>query len=248
MEIKKILNNNAVIVIDSDGKDKIILEKSLGFNKKIGDKILPNKNQQVFILSDEFYQKYINLTKNIDPLVLDIAETVIQYGKQLLCTELNEFIHLAIPDHIAGVINRYKNNQQLTNGLTLEISRIFNKEFLIGQYACKLMNDKLNLQLTDDEATFIAMHFVNAQVERREEIQTTLSFIKDITKIVETFFSRTYDINSFSYYRFVMHLRGLVNRIYLNKPFNSDDKLYITISNLIHKHQNALIKLKKWSH
>lgn len=231
MEIKKILNNNAVIVICNDGKDKIILEKGLGFNHKVGDKINENQNQQVFILSDEFYQKYINLTKNIDSEILDVSETVIQYGKQILRTPLNEFIHLTVPDHIAGVVNRYKNKQELTNSLTLEISRLFDKEFLIGQYACKLMNDKLNLQVTDDEATFIAMHFVNAQIERREEIQTTLSFIRDIIKIVETFFSRHYDINSFSYYRFIMHLRGLISRIYLNKPFNTDDNLYTTISN-----------------
>lgn len=245
MKIRKILNNNVVIVADQDGKEKNIIENGLGFKRKVGDNIDSTESQQVFVLSDDLYQKYIKLTDNIDPLAVEIAENIIQYASEQLGTDLNEMIHLTMTDHIAGVMSRLKSGLSLTNQLTVEISRIYSKEFQLGQYACHLLEEKLGQVISNDEAAFIAMHFINAQLDKEEEVQTTLRFVSDIVKVVETYFGQEYDVNSFSYYRFVMHLRGLVNRIYADKPFHTDDQLYQTFSTAYPGPANCVDKVVK---
>ena len=46
MRIKKILNNNVVLVsVDNFKKEQIVMQNGLGFNKKVGDEIPEDSNQ-----------------------------------------------------------------------------------------------------------------------------------------------------------------------------------------------------------
>ena len=83
MRIKKILNNNVVLVsVDNFKKEQIVMQNGLGFNKKVGDEIPEDSNQQVFILSDSLYKKYEHSTNNTDPIAAQIAEEVISYAEE----------------------------------------------------------------------------------------------------------------------------------------------------------------------
>ena len=52
MEIKKIFNNN-VVVVDKDGRDQVICGRGIAFSKKIGDKVDEDKITQVFVMKEE---------------------------------------------------------------------------------------------------------------------------------------------------------------------------------------------------
>ena len=52
MEIKKIFNNN-VVVIEKDGKEQVICGRGIAFSKKIGDLIDEDKITQTFVLREE---------------------------------------------------------------------------------------------------------------------------------------------------------------------------------------------------
>lgn len=233
MIIKKILNNNVVIAGESqDGKENIIMAMGIGFQKKVGDELAEDASYQIFVLSDEIYQKYVQLTENIDPKAVEIAEDIIRYAQEVHGLKLGEIIHLTMTDHIDGVLSRLKKGQVVTNQLTLEISRIYDVEYKVGLYACGLLEDATEQVISKDEAAFVAMHLLNHRMDLEysdEEVQTTLTFISDVIKVVETHFHCQYDETSFSYYRFVMHLKGLIKRIYANKPFKDDDTLSETL-------------------
>lgn len=233
MRVKKILNNNVVLVSRNKGDDCIVKQNGLGFRTKIGDEISEEIDQQVFVLSDELYEKYEKLVRKIDDRAVEIAESIIFYAKKKYGFLLNEMIHFTLADHIDGVIDRVSKGIVLKNELSLEISRIYRQEYEVGEYAVKCLRTVLDVNLLGDEAAFVAMHILNSRLNLKaseEQIQTTLYFISDIVKVVEAYFGHSFDVTSFSYYRFVMHLKGLVKRIYAKKPFEEDELLYDTLS------------------
>lgn len=230
MRIKKILNNNVVLVsVDNFKKEQIVMQNGLGFNKKVGDEIPEDSNQQVFVLSDSLYKKYEHLTNNTDPIAAQIAEKIISYAEEKYQLQLNEMIHLTLTDHIDGVISRFSKGIVLRNELNLEISRIYTQEYKVGLYAIDQLREVIKSSDLGDEAAFIAMHILNNRLDldtSEEQIRTTLRFISDIIKVVETYFNKKYDETLFSYYRFVMHLKGLAKRMYAKNLFEEDEILY----------------------
>lgn len=233
MRIKKVLNNNVVIAEDKkNGREKIVMSNGLGFKKKAGDYFEQDASQKIFVLSNEIYAKYEELTENISPLAAEIAEDVITYASKEKGLELNELIHITLTDHIDGVLTRLKKGISLSNQLTMEISRVYDTEFQIGLYAVNLLREKTGCEVLRDEAAFVAMHFLNNRMDlasTEQEVRTVLKFVSDTVKIVETHFHKKFNENSFAYYRFVMHLKGLVQRIYSGKLYQNDATLYDTV-------------------
>ena len=72
-------------------------------------------------------------------------------------------IYIGLTDHIHFVIKRAKQNEQLKNALLWEIKKFYPREFAASMKALELIEYSEGLQLTEDEASFIAMHFVNGQ-------------------------------------------------------------------------------------
>lgn len=67
-------------------------------------------------------------------------------------------------------------------------------------------------------------------IRKQTEVETMLKFVTDTIKIVETHFHKKFDENSSAYYRFVMHLKGLIKRISMGKLYYDDAELYDTIA------------------
>ncbi|MGX7047429.1 BglG family transcription antiterminator [Lactococcus piscium] len=248
MKIKKVLNNNVVIASETEtGQEKIVMSNGLGFNNSIGDEIDKTDSQKIFVLSDDVYQKYVTLTQHIDPKASVLAEKIISYAQEQYHMPLNEIIHLTLTDHVDSVLSRVEVGQLLTNKLTLEISRIYEKEFQIGQYARQLISEMVGKEILADEAAFIALHILNNRIdldESEKQTNTTVKFISDIVKVVETYFQCQYDETSFSYYRFVMHLKGLVKRLGSSK-FKDDNTLFETMVVTYPEAAKCAIKVEK---
>ena len=63
-------------------------------------------------------------------------------------------------------IERMKSGIQLENSLLGEIKKNYSAEFEVGKHAVDMMNQRLDLSLTYEEAGFIALHLVNAKIVR----------------------------------------------------------------------------------
>lgn len=105
------------------------------------------------------------------------------------------------------------------------IKRFYSHEFQLGTYALQLIYERLGIKLPEDEAGFIALHFVNA--EYGTDIHDALKFpnqMNDIVRIVEQELGLELDEGSLHYERFVTHVKFLLQRIYRKELLSSEDK------------------------
>lgn len=65
MKIKKVLNQNAVIVLD-DGHEKVAVGKGVGFNKKRNDLLARQQVERMFVMEPEGIKKLQVLLSQID--------------------------------------------------------------------------------------------------------------------------------------------------------------------------------------
>ena len=71
-----------------------------------------------------------------------------------------------------------------------EIRRVHRNEFRVSLWAVDYINRNLDIQLPEDEAGFIALHFVNASYKETtmKSVEST-KIIKDILNIIKYYFA-----------------------------------------------------------
>ena len=73
------------------------------------------------------------------------------------------------------------------NQLVWEIRRFYPEEYQVAKKSIAIVNDALNISLSEDEASFIALHIINAEINGKE-LQSVIEMtklIKDICNIVQ---------------------------------------------------------------
>lgn len=227
MRIKKILNNSAIIS-ENDQKDEIIITgKGIAFGKKAGDLIDSEKVEKTFILKhDETSEKFKLLLEDIPVDYISISYDIIEYAKNILNVQFNDFIYVILTDHLNFAIKRHKENISYVNALRWEIKKFYPKEYEVGLKALEFINDELGIKFSEDEAANIALHFVNARINTKSEIGETIQFVKvtqDILNIIKYTFGIELDESSLSYERFMTHLKFFFQRIKKNTQINDDN-------------------------
>ena len=227
MRIKKILNNNAIIS-ENDQKDEIIITgKGIAFGKKAGDLIDSEKVEKTFILKhDETSEKFKLLLEDIPVDYVSISYDIIEYAKNILNVQFNDFIYVTLTDHLNFAIKRHKENISYVNALRWEIKKFYPKEYEVGLKALEFINDELGIKFSEDEAANIALYFVNARINTKSEIGETIQFVKvtqDILNIIKYTFGIELDESSLSYERFITHLKFFFQRIMKNTQINNEN-------------------------
>ena len=138
------------------------------------------------------------------------------YAKQALGKKLSDNIYLTLVDHISFAIQRQEKGIVVRNALLWEIKRFYNHEYLIGKEALAIIKRRLEIELPGNEAGFIALHIVNAQLGNGEMQQTMAmpKMIQSILNIVRYQFHTELDENSVNYERFLTHLKYFLQRMY----------------------------------
>ena len=227
MEIRKILNNNAVITYDDRNKEIILLGKGLAYGKKVGDPIDMIKVTKIFDVGiKESQKKLINLLVDIPIDYMEISDAVIKKAKKEIPTEIDDSLYISLTDHIHTSIERYKEDIKLKNQMFLEIKHLYKKEFELGLWALELIKLKYDIEMCEDEAAFIAMHIVSSEVGNKvDKTYEITTFIQSIIDIVEGFFSEKFDENTLSYYRFVTHLKHFAFRLFRETQYTQEEPL-----------------------
>jgi beta-glucoside operon transcriptional antiterminator len=215
MIIEKILNNNVVASIDpKTDKEVILMGSGIGFNKKIGQQVDEDKIQKTFVIDNKTLgNKIKKLINQIPDGIFELANEIITYAIKELDMKLDKQIYISLSDHIAFAIKRYKKKISLKNDLLNEIRRVHKKEFKIALWAVDFINKKLNIELPEDEAGFIALHFVNASYNGSPiETITSTKIIKDILNIIKYYCSLEFNEDDLNYDRLLTHLKYFAKR------------------------------------
>jgi beta-glucoside operon transcriptional antiterminator len=248
VKIKKILNNNVIVSI-KDKQEVIVMGRGIAFNKRVGEDIDQDKVEKIFTSEDkDITKKFKTLIAEIPMEYMELSEEIIQYAKQKLGKKLNDSIYISLTDHIHFAIERYNNNLPIKNGLLWETKNLYKQEFEIGLEALNMICDSFNVILPEDEAGFIALHLVNAQLN--EDMTNTVDMtkvIQDILTIVKYSFKIEFDENSLNYHRFITHLKFFAHRLVKGEHYKDgkDDLLNVIINKYPEAYQCSL-KIKKF--
>jgi beta-glucoside operon transcriptional antiterminator len=220
-----VLNNNVVTIKNEDNQESVVMGRGIAFQKKKGDEIDEEKIDKIFVLKNKsINDKLITLVNDIPAEYLEISEEVIKYAEEKLNTKLNENIYLTLTDHISFSINRHNNNLEMKNVMLWDIKRLHKPEFDIGIKALKIIKDKTDITLPEDEAASIAMHILNGELNQdMPQIVDIINLINEVLKIVKYHFNIDFDEESINYYRFVTHLKFFAQRMVNGKYYEDDD-------------------------
>ncbi|WP_208558918.1 BglG family transcription antiterminator LicT [Marinilactibacillus kalidii] len=225
MKIKKVINNNIVQSVNDASQEVMVVGRGLGFKKSIGETIDEEKIEKIYkIASNLPANKLEQLLSKVKLEHLQVANEIISYARVSLGKKLSENIYLTLTDHIDYAIERYQSDLPIKNALLWEIKRFYNHEYLIGKEALSIIEQKLGIQLPEDEAGFIALHIVNAELDMSQvsQISDMTKIIQRIMTIIKYHFNVDLDEFSLNYERFLTHLKFFVQRLYSGVELESD--------------------------
>ena len=230
MRIYKILNNNLVLAKDKKNQEIIVKGLGIGFHAKRGDIIDETLIEKIFYPDNKQnsvqIQEYLT---SIPEIYIDFVQKFVDRIKKEYKIDFNNSIYLSLSDHIFGTVKRFKNGISLKNVLLLDIKQLYKKEYEIGSKMLYELNQNFNINLAEDEAGFIALHFVNAQEGNQNNDNYKIALIvNQIQEKVKNYYSElTFDETSLYYQRFLTHLKYFAQR-YLHKElqYNEDERLF----------------------
>ncbi len=235
MTVTKALNNNMVLVRDSEGIERICQGKGLGFQKRAGDRIRWSQVERSYIPENEQERRHFQqLFTEIPDEYWEIAEKVIDYGKEHYKIKVRDLVILPLCDHMAGAVERYKKGTVLSNPMLWDIKRVYADEFQIGKYALRVLEERFGVEMREDEAAFLAYHFVNAELGSMPGISpdSMARLISSVLDIVQESFQVTLNDEDWNYQRFVTHLKFFAARIVQRSGYQdeADDELFEELS------------------
>ena len=224
--IDKVINNNIISAYEASGAEVVVMGRGIGFKRKPGQSVPNEQIEKIFRMKSRTLAEQLKeLLANMPLERVEISAEIIAYAKETLKLKLNQSIYVTLTDHINFAIERVSQGIEPENALLWEIKRFYTQEFQLGTYALELIYDRLGIRLPEDEAGFIALHFVNA--EYGTDIRDALKFpnqMNAIVEIVEQELGIQLDEASLHYERFVTHVKFLLQRIYRKELLSSEDK------------------------
>lgn len=228
MVIKKIFNNNAILAKDSEKNEIVVMGRGIGFKKNVGDKLDENLIEKTFILKQkDASEKFKLLLEDIPTEHVSLCYDIIEYAKNILGVELNDYIYVTLTDHISYTLKLFDEGLNRPNPLIWEIKKFYSKEFEIGLKALEFIESETEKKLPEDEACNIALHLINAQVNKKgnnvKDIAKQAKMIQDILNIVKYTYNIELDEKSLNYERFVTHLRFFFQRLNKEQKIETED-------------------------
>ena len=227
MRIKKVINNNILCVIDEKGNEMIVTGRGLGFGRKVAQFVDPAQVEKVYRMEDKSGQRRLReLVEQIPLEHLDLTEAMIEEIKAAIPQPLNESLLITLADHISFAIQRKAQGIEFKNPLAGSILCYYPTEYQLGQRCLAMVREQCGVELNPDEAAFIALHIVNA------ELNTDMSEMYDITRLIEgviqvvEYYYRdlgAFDRESLTFHRFVVHLRYFAQRLFQGKMMTDSD-------------------------
>lgn len=232
MVVRQILNNNLVLSKNSAGEEIIVKGKGIGFQKSKGDVIEEKRIEKIFTFAqsgrDSRFQRFFS---SIQAEYIDLTDKIVDYALMQYDMKLSDSIYIALSDHLEGVCSRYEKGIQMPNGLLFDIRRMYHQEYDIGRFALGLLKTEKDMDLRNDEAGYIAMHFINAQTDNdMDDIYMITKVVGEVLDIVQTHFRMILNDEDYNCQRFQTHLKFFAQRLLMgNLYYEQDDGLYEVI-------------------
>ena len=180
MKIKKIINNNILCAVDDRGNELIVTGRGIGFQRHRGEVIDISRIERTYRMEEKTGQRKLReLVEKIPIEHLSLTEELIKHITSQIPQKLNESLLITMADHISFAILRKAQGVEFSNPLKGSIMCYYPTEYHLGQYCLGVIREHLGVTLHEDEAAFLALHIVNA------ELNTNMSEMYDITGLID---------------------------------------------------------------
>lgn len=228
MRIKKVFNNNVVLVVNDLKEEEIVMGKGIGYQKFPKDLIDTNKIEKRFVFNNEqSLNELYTLLGRIPLKDIELASEIIDMGQECLGYKLNDTILITLSDHISYMLKRIDDGLVFRNPLQWEIKQIYPEEYEFSKRAVDYLREKTKKDIPDSEVAFITLHFANAHLETENMEETVLltKIIDSILDIIKYNYGIYMNEYSFDYTRFISHLRCFIYRQLKNESVDVDTSL-----------------------
>lgn len=226
-EIVKVLNHNAILVKNENGFH-LVLEKGVGFAKKVEEQIELSKDTKMYQLQAETKRgNSEELIQRIDTKYLELSSLIIEMAEKTL-GKLDHNILLPLADHIAFAVERMKRNMTISNPFTHELSLLNPEEYEAASNAKDLILEKTGYEFDEEELGYITLHLHCARTSQEvdESMQMAILIKESVGEIEERFHTKI-DVTSVAYSRLLTHMRYLMARI------RNKEKLYLDMGEYV---------------
>ena len=253
MKIDKIFNNNAVMVKEDNGRDAVIIGCGLAFRKKIGDEVDESLIEKTFILKEkDTLEKFKMILEHIPTEQISLCYDIVEYAKNMLNCELNDYIYVTLTDHISYTLKLFDEGIERPNILIWEIKKFYPKEYNIGLKALEFIESELGKKINEEEAGNIALHLITAQINVKSD-KTDIAYsmtkkIQDILNIVKYTYDIELDEHSLNYERFITHLRFFFKRLNNKTQYRNENEDFL-LQQVKEKYKDAykcMLKIEKY--
>lgn len=253
MKIDKIFNNNAVIVKEDNGRDSVIIGCGLAFRKKVGDEVDESLIEKTFILKEkDTLEKFKMILEHIPTEQISLCYDIVEYAKNMLNCELNDYIYVTLTDHISYTLKLFDEGIERPNILIWEIKKFYHKEYNIGLKALEFIESELGKKINEEEAGNIALHLITAQINGKSD-KTDIAYsmtkkIQDILNIVKYTYDIELDEHSLNYERFITHLRFFFKRLNNKTQYKNENEDFL-LQQVKEKYKDAykcMLKIEKY--
>lgn len=231
MELFKKINNNVALARDAKGREMVVFGKGIGFPA------MPYELTDLSLVQRSFYdvnEKYFDLLRDVPEAVFLAADDIADTAREELGCSLNTNLTYALADHLNFAIQCSREGMSVRTPLAYDIRHLYPQEYAIAKEGLHQLCSTLEVDLPESEAVSIAMHIITAENEVGDMHSTILAakVISEISALVEESLSVKLDKDSFSFSRFAMHLRYLVQRMMQGKPLNSDSAMDVMFTTM----------------
>lgn len=215
LRIVKVLNNNACVCIDASGRESIAVGRGLGFKRRAGIEIDAEAAEKIFSLdSRETGTRFQQIVSTIPVEHILLAEEIISRFQKEHDLRLHESIYVTLSDHISAAIERHEQCAVLKNPLRAIIKRLYPREYDLALAALPVIRNKTGIDFDEDEAAFIAIHFVNAEIGREaDEFEKTLELADAMADVARRHLRDEVQEDSISWQRFMTHCTFFAQRM-----------------------------------
>lgn len=226
--IFRIINNNVVSSLDGQESEIVLMGKGISFQKKVGDYVDTNKIEKIFELKGKERSRYLDIVENIPSDILDLSMEFLDQARKECDIKVTSISYIMLADHIVSAIERAKDHIPLKNEMLTEIKRFYPNEFELGKKAIAMIESNYGVALPIDEAGFIAFHIINlSEGSFQHKNDERLKLVNKILEIVESYFDKKLDKDSYYYERFLTHLNFFSTRVFSSQnEEQKDDFLY----------------------
>ena len=221
-KVRKVLNNNDILVIDLDNNQEVIfIGTGVGFGKKINMLVsIDENNCQRYV-----QEKGVDVTKQVsknDAIYLEIASKIIEEAKKRF-SSFDKNILITLSDHIAFAISRINANLVINNPFKNDIKLLFAEEYEVAKISAEIIYKMLNIEINEDEISYITLHLHSARSDAK--VADSLMFatlIRESMEEIEKSLNIKIDYESLSYSRLLTHLKYLLLRCNMKERLTID--------------------------